>query len=91
MAEGIAGEYRKRTQTEPVKIAFSRQGKGAGATLIEKFPSHPAGKEELLSAFKKRLGVGGSVKNGTIMLQGDHRNFIAAELEASGYRLKVLR
>ena len=55
-AEGLAGEVRKRNQTEPVRISFKKTGKGSGLTLVERLPMHPAGKEELLSKFKKRLG-----------------------------------
>ena len=89
-AEGLAGEVRKRNQTEPVRISFRRTGKGSGMTLVEKLPMHPAGKEELLSRFKKRLGAGGAVKNGVLELQGDRRAFVKAELEAAGYKVRLI-
>ncbi len=89
-AEGLAGEPRIRTQTEPVRVSFRRTGKGSGLTLVEKLPMHPAGKEELLKKFKKRLGAGGTVKNGVLELQGDRRGFIRAELEASGYKVRLI-
>ncbi|MEI7528840.1 MAG: translation initiation factor [Elusimicrobiota bacterium] len=88
--EGLAGASRPRTQTEPVRVSFRRTGKGSGVTLVEKLPMHPAGKEELLKKFKRRLGVGGTVKLGALEIQGEHRAFIKAELEAAGYRVKVL-
>ncbi len=59
-------------------------------TLVEKLPMHPAGKEELLSKFKKRLGAGGTVKNGVLELQGDRRDFVRAELESAGYRVRLI-
>ena len=83
--EGLAGELRKRTQTEPVRVSFRRTGKGSGLTLVERLPMHPAGKEELLRKFKKRLGVGGTVKDGVLEIQGDRRAFVKAELEAAGW------
>jgi translation initiation factor 1 len=88
--EGLAGAPRKRTQTEPVRVFFRRGGKGSGLTLVEKLPMHPAGKEELLQKFKKRLGVGGTLKSGVLELQGDHKLFVKAELEAAGYKVRLI-
>ncbi len=89
-AEGLAGEPRIRTQTEPVRVSFRRTGKGSGLTLVEKLPLHPAGKEELLKRLKKRLGVGGTVKNGALELQGDRRDFVRTELKAAGYKVRLI-
>ncbi len=89
-AEGLAGELRKRNQTEPVRISFRRTGKGSGLALVARLPMHPAGKEELLRKFKKRLGAGGAVKDGVLELQGDRRDFVKAELEAAGYKVRLL-
>lgn len=89
-AEGLAGEVRQRNQSEPVRVMFRRTGKGSGMTLVEKLPMHPAGKEELLSRFKKRLGAGGAVKNGVLELQGDRREFVKKELEAAGYKVRLI-
>ena len=89
--EGLAGAPKKRTQTEPVRISFRRTGKGSGLTLVEKLPMHPAGKEELLKKFKKRLGVGGTVKLGVLEIQGDHRDLVKTELEAAGYKIRVIQ
>ncbi|HNW45447.1 MAG TPA: translation initiation factor [Elusimicrobiales bacterium] len=88
--EGLAGEPKQRTQTEPVRVSFRKTGKGSGTTLIEKLPMHPAGKEELLKKFKRRLGVGGTVKSGVLEIQGEHRPFVKTELEAAGYKVKVI-
>lgn len=89
-AEGLAGEVRPRTQTEPVRVSFRKTGKGSGMTFIEKLPMHPAGKEELLTKFKKRLGAGGAVKNGVLEIQGDRREFVKKELEAAGYKVRLI-
>ena len=88
--EGLAGAPRKRTQTEPVRVSFRKSGKGSGVTLVDRLPMHPAGKEELLTKLKKRLGVGGTVKQGVLEVQGEHRAFVRAELEAAGYKVKVI-
>lgn len=75
-------------QPDPVKLWFVRSGKGNGVTRVEKLVMHPTLKEQLLSRFKKRLGCGGAIKDGALEIQGDHRDYIQAELEKEGYRVK---
>ena len=75
-------------QQEPVRVSFKKGFKGSGMTLIERLAMHPEGKEELLKKFKKRLGVGGAVKHGTLELQGDHRDAVEAELKTAGYKVR---
>jgi translation initiation factor 1 len=38
---------------------------------------------------KRHCGSGGAVKDGAVEIQGDHREKIAARLEATGYRVKL--
>ena len=38
---------------------------------------------------KKLCGAGGAVKDGAVEIQGDHREKIAARLEARGHRVKL--
>ena len=45
------------------------------------------GLRELAGRLKKRCGVGGSVKDGVIELQGDHRNVVMDVLKADGYEV----
>jgi translation initiation factor 1 len=43
---------------------------------------------ELAGALKRRCGTGGTVKDGVIEIQGDHRDAVIGELEAKGYTVK---
>ena len=43
---------------------------------------------ELAAELKRRFGTGGSVQDGVIEIQGDHRDVLVAELESRGYTVK---
>ena len=45
--------------------------------------------KELAGALKRLCGTGGTVKDGTIEIQGDHRDKIVAALEQRGYTVKL--
>ncbi len=78
----------KRQQPNPVRLSFSRASRGSGMTMVEGVIMHPSLKKELLRHFKKRLGCGGTIKDGTLELQGDRRDFVQKELESQGYPVK---
>ena len=69
-----------------VKVRREVAGRrGKGVTTIANVPLDDAGLRALAGRLKKRCGVGGSVKDGVIELQGDHRNVVIDVLKADGY------
>jgi translation initiation factor 1 len=44
---------------------------------------------DLAAQLKRRCGTGGSVKDGVIIIQGDHRNTLIPELKKRGYKAKI--
>jgi translation initiation factor 1 len=44
--------------------------------------------EELATALKKRCGSGGTVRDGVIEIQGEHRDTVVAELSKRGVQAK---
>jgi len=62
--------------------------RGKGVTVISDLPLDESGVTELATKLKTRLGTGGTVKEGRIEIQGDHRDRIVQELEALGYQVK---
>jgi len=57
-------------------------------TIVSDLPLNEGGLAELATTLKSRLGTGGTVKDGRIEIQGDHRDRIVQELEGLGYRVK---
>jgi translation initiation factor 1 len=73
---------------ERVKVRREVAGRrGKAVTTIYDVPLDDAGLRELSGRLKKRCGVGGSVKDGVIELQGDHRNVVIEVLRADGYEV----
>ena len=57
-------------------------------TLITGLPLSEAELAELGADLKRRCGSGGTVKAGSIEIQGDHRDLIVAELTARGWQAR---
>lgn len=71
---------------ERVKVRRETTGRrGKAVTTVSGVPLADGGLRELAARLKKRCGVGGSVKDGVIELQGDHRDTVIEILRADGY------
>lgn len=73
----------------PVRVGRETRGRaGKGVTVITGLPLAPAQLEALASELKRRCGSGGTVRNGVIEIQGDHRDVLVRELATRGYDAK---
>ena len=79
----------RRDPSSPVRVGRQTQGRaGKGVTVVTGLAlEHPA-LEDLAKELKRRCGSGGTVKDGTIEIQGDHRDTLVAELIRRGYAAK---
>ncbi len=69
-----------------VKVRRETSGRrGTAVTTVSGVALPDDGLRELAGRLKKRCGVGGSVKDGVIELQGDHRDAVLDALKADGY------
>lgn len=73
-----------------VRLRREIKGRGGGTVIvITGIPLADAALKELAGTLKKRCGCGGTSKNGTIEIQGDHRDALLQELQTRGYRVKL--
>ena len=71
-----------------VRVGRETKGRrGKGVMTVSDLPLDENGLLELAAKLRQRLGTGGTLKDGRIEIQGDHRDRIVAELEAMGYRV----
>jgi translation initiation factor 1 len=95
------GDVRKQEQTAP-KVVFlppaqqtvylhrdSKGRRGSTVTLIKKLVLSEQDLRELAKQLKQICGSGGSVKDGEIEIQGEHRERIAEALRKMGYKVKI--
>ena len=62
--------------------------KGKTVTTLSGVPLDEEGLRELASELKRQCGTGGSVKDGVIVIQGDHCDVLLAFLQKRGYVVK---
>ena len=75
----------------PKAVRVGREVKGRagkGVTTVTGLPLSPTDIEALATRLKKRCGSCGTVREGIIEIQGDHRDVIVAELVKAGFAAK---
>lgn len=87
-------EYNEEEETlEPEKqnlyVSLDRRNrKGKSVTLIEGFVGNNNDMKDLAKKLKNLCGVGGTAKNGEIIIQGDFRDKIVTFLKKEKYSVK---
>lgn len=74
----------KEKQALRIKLD-TKQRRGKAVTLITGFVGQQEDLDDLGKLLKMKCGVGGSVKDGDIIVQGDMRNKVLAILQKEGY------
>ncbi len=72
-----------------VRVGRQTKGrKGKGVTVVSGLPLAGPELDKLARELKKRCGSGGTVRDGTIEIQGEHRDALVEELTRRGFRVK---
>ncbi len=72
-----------------VRIGRQTKGrKGKGVTIISGVPLDASGLQALAQELKRKCGSGGTIKEGKIEIQGDHRDMLCTDLAGRGWQIK---
>lgn len=95
-AEEILEEIKTQSQDEkdkkqsaPIRVVTDKKGRnGKTATIIEGFTIPQSEVEKLAKQLKQKFGVGGSTRDGEILIQGDHKIAITEFLRNCNFKVK---
>jgi translation initiation factor 1 len=89
LAGALVAPHKSGGKEAMVRVRRETQGRGGkGVTVVSGLPLSPSALDDLAKKFKKRCGSGGTVRNGVIEIQGDHRDLLVAELTQLGWAAK---
>lgn len=73
---------------QKLHVRMERSGRGGKTvTVVENFVGSDDDLADLCKMLKTKCGIGGSAKEGQIILQGDFRERVANILSAAGYKV----
>ncbi|MBD5291407.1 MAG: translation initiation factor [Bacteroides sp.] len=84
-----AGSSEKKPAPNAGRLRLFKERKGRGGKtviIVEGFSCNEEELSELAAWLKKKLGVGGSARNGEILVQGDCADKVRALLSEKGFR-----
>ena len=83
VCEEIAKEQQK------IEISVDKRRYGKMMTIVEGINSNDLDIDALITKLKKKCASGGTIKEGKIELQGDHRTKVKETLEEMGFTVDV--
>lgn len=83
VCEDIAREQQK------IIISVDKRRYGKMMTIVEGINPHELDIDSLITKLKKKCASGGTIKDGRIELQGDHRSKVKETLESMGFIVEL--
>jgi translation initiation factor 1 len=85
-----AGKTPNQSFPDDGVVRISREKGGRGGKTVTMVRGLPAADlEARAQELKRACGAGGTVRDGAVEIQGDHRQRLAEKLTALGYRVKL--
>ena len=86
----LPADFRNRTEKvkgkDLLRLSMERAGRGGKTvTVVRGFIGTEEDMNALCKLLKQKCGVGGTVKDGELIIQGDHRERLAEILKKEGY------
>lgn len=76
-------------QDDPIICKYEKKGRnGKPVTILENYNGAEEDLKQLAKEIKSKLGVGGSAKDGIIVIQGNYRDKIMDILKEKGFSVK---
>lgn len=85
----VAAPKRTPPETQTARLRVEKRPKGKVVTVVRNLDPDGNDLDALAARLKGRCGAGGTVKDGTIELQGDHLAGAESMLVSLGYRVKT--
>jgi translation initiation factor 1 len=76
-------------EKQTARLRVEKRAKGKLVTVVANLDPDGSDLPALATQLKTRCGTGGTVKDGLIELQGDHRPAVASALASLGYRVRM--
>ncbi len=83
-APAAAAPVPAATANRGVRLRLERRASGRVVTLVGGLPGTPDDVAQLARELRSACGTGGTIKDGSVELQGDHRDAVEARLRALG-------